>query len=154
MIVLCGRGDVTFAEKVATVMAGNGSAAVIYNNEPGALLGTLGEEGDWITAIGISQEDGQAALTLLGQEATVQNAAPVPGSSYEAWGGTSMATPHVAGVAALLWSANPYWTNVQIRDAMDATALDLGEPGRDIAYGFGLVQADSALQYLLEKSTE
>jgi subtilisin family serine protease len=65
-----------------------------------------------------------------------------------------MATPHVAGVAALLWSANPAWTNVQIREAMDMTAMDLGEPGRDIAYGYGLVQADAALQYLLSKSTE
>ncbi|MBT8072784.1 MAG: S8 family serine peptidase [Xanthomonadales bacterium] len=154
MAVLCERGEVTFAEKVATVMAGNGSAAVIYNNEPGALLGTLGEEGGWIVAIGIGQQDGQAALDFLGQEATVQSSAPVPGSSYEPWGGTSMATPHVAGVAALLWSANPAWTNVQIREAMDMTAMDLGEPGRDIAYGYGLVQADAALQYLLAKSTE
>ena len=72
----------------------------------------------------------------------------IGGSSYEAWGGTSMATPHVAGVAALLWSANPAWTNVEIRDAMAATALDLGDPGRDIAYGYGLVQAFDALQYL------
>ena len=62
-----------------------------------------------------------------------------------------MATPHVSGVAALLWSAKPHWTNVQIREAMDATALDLGEPGRDIAYGYGLVQAYDALQYLLNK---
>jgi subtilisin family serine protease len=59
-----------------------------------------------------------------------------------------MATPHVSGVAALLWSANPEWTNLQIGEAMAATALDLGEPGRDIAYGFGLVQAYDALMYL------
>jgi subtilisin family serine protease len=148
-VVLCQRGDASFAEKVTTVMAGGGSAAVIYNNAPGSFLGTLGEEGDWIVAVSLSQEDGQAALAYLGQEATVQNAPPVPGSSYEAWDGTSMATPHVAGVAALLWSANPGWTNVQIREAMDRTALDLGEPGRDIAYGYGLVQAWDALQYLV-----
>jgi subtilisin family serine protease len=60
-----------------------------------------------------------------------------------------MATPHVAGVAALLWSANPNWTNAQIREAMDMTALDLGEEGRDIAFGYGLVQAHDALLYLL-----
>jgi subtilisin family serine protease len=59
-----------------------------------------------------------------------------------------MATPHVSGVAALLWSAYPSLSNLQIRDAMTTTALDLGEPGRDIAYGFGLVQAWDALQYL------
>jgi subtilisin family serine protease len=147
-VVLCSRGDATFAEKVTTVMDGGGAAAVIYNNAPGLFSGTLGEAGDWIVAISLSQEDGQVALAFLGQEATVQSAPPIPGSSYEAWNGTSMATPHVSGVAALLWSANPTWTNVQIREAMTMTALDLGEPGRDIAFGYGLVQAYDALQYL------
>jgi serine protease len=148
-VVLCERGDATFVEKVTTVMSGGGAAAVIYNNAPGLFSGTLGEAGDWIVAISISQEDGQAAFTYLDQEVTVQSAPPISGSSYEAWNGTSMATPHVAGVAALLWSANPNWTNVQVREAMAMTALDLGEPGRDIAYGYGLVQAYDALQYLL-----
>jgi subtilisin family serine protease len=59
-----------------------------------------------------------------------------------------MATPHVSGVAALLWSSNPKLTNVQIRESMAMTALDLGEPGRDFAYGYGLVQAHDALEYL------
>jgi len=147
-VVLCERGDATFAEKVTTVMDGGGIAAVVYNNAEGLFSGTLGEAGDWIVAISLSQEDGQAALAYLGQEATVQSAPPIPGSSYEAWNGTSMATPHVSGVAALLWSANPHWTNAQIREAMTMTALDLGEPGRDIAFGYGLVQAYDALQYL------
>ena len=71
-----------------------------------------------------------------------------PGSGYEAWGGTSMATPHVSGVAALLWSANPKWTNVQIREAMAMTAMDLGDDGWDPHYGYGLVQALDALEYL------
>jgi subtilisin family serine protease len=148
-VVLCERGDATFAEKVTTVMNGGGDAAVIYNNAPGLFSGTMGEAGDWIVAISISQEDGQAALAYLGQSVTVRSAPPIPGSSYEAWNGTSMATPHVSGVAALLWSACPTCTNVQIREAMDMTALDLGEAGRDIAYGYGLVQAYDALQYLL-----
>ena len=147
-VVLCERGDASFAEKVTTVMGGGGAAAVVYNNAPGLFGGTLGEEGDWIVTISLSQDDGQAALAYVGQEATVQSAPPIPGSGYEAWNGTSMATPHVSGVAALLWSANPSWTNDQIREAMAMTALDLGEPGRDIAFGYGLVQAYDALQYL------
>jgi subtilisin family serine protease len=149
-VVLCERGDASFAEKVTKVMDNGGAAAVVYNNAEGLFSGTLGAEGDWIVAISLSQADGQAALAYLGQAATVKSAPPIPGSSYEAWNGTSMATPHVSGVAALLWSANPNWTNVQIREAMNATALDLGEPGRDIAYGYGLVQAYDALQYLLQ----
>ena len=147
-VVLCERGDATFAEKVTTVMDGGGVAAVIYNSASGLFSGTLGEEGDWILAISMSQADGQAALAFLGQYAEVVSAPPTVGSGYEAWNGTSMATPHVSGVAALLWSSDPSLTNVEIRQAMDMTALDLGEPGRDIAYGYGLVQAYDALQYL------
>ncbi|MCA9553889.1 MAG: S8 family serine peptidase [Myxococcales bacterium] len=59
-----------------------------------------------------------------------------------------MATPHVSGVAALVWSHDPTWTNQQIRDALAATAIDLGTAGRDNAYGFGLIQAKAALDYL------
>jgi subtilisin family serine protease len=147
-VVLCERGDATFYDKVMNVQNGGGVAAVIYNNEPGLFSGTLGKKGDYIVAISVSQEDGLAALAYVGEEATVQSSESIPGSSYEAWNGTSMATPHVSGVAALLWSANPEWTNVQIREAMAMTAMDLGDEGWDPHYGYGLVQAYDALEYL------
>jgi len=145
LVVLCERGDTSFYDKVMSVQNGGGIAAVIYNNEPGLFSGTLGEKGEYIVAISLSQEDGWAALDATGNEATVQSSEPIPGSGYEAWDGTSMATPHVSGVAALLWSANPGWTAVEIREAMAATAMDLGEEGRDPHYGYGLVQAYDAL---------
>jgi subtilisin family serine protease len=59
-----------------------------------------------------------------------------------------MATPHVTGVAALIWSAYPSKTNAQVRKALEATAMDLGTAGRDNYYGYGLVQAKAALDYL------
>jgi subtilisin family serine protease len=62
--------------------------------------------------------------------------------------GTFMATPHVSGMAALILSSNPALSNEQIRQAMQATALDLGDPGWDVYYGYGLVQAKGALDYL------
>lgn len=148
MVVLCERGDTSFYDKVMNVQNGGGIAAVIYNNEPGLYSGTLSEKGDYIVAISLSQEDGLAALDYAGEEATAQSSEPITGSGYEAWNGTSMATPHVSGVAALLWSASPEWTNVQIREAMVTTAMDLGDEGWDPHYGYGLVQADDALQYL------
>ena len=148
-IVLCSRGDASFLEKVTKVMDNGGVAAVIYNNIPGLFSGTLGEAGDYIISVSISQEDGQYLVTnKLGEIATVTSTFEFPASGYEAWDGTSMATPHVSAVAALIWSWNPSLTNVQIREAMAATALDLGVPGRDIYYGFGLVQAKDALKYL------
>jgi subtilisin family serine protease len=119
---------------------------VIYNNEPGNFLGTLGDGNtSTIIAISLSQADGQyLAANKLGLTASVESAIEWNVSGYEAWDGTSMATPHVSGVAALVWSANPGWTNVEIRNALDATAMDLGDPGRDVYYGFGLVQAYDA----------
>jgi subtilisin family serine protease len=150
-VVLCERGDISFYDKVMNVQASGAAAAVIYNNEPGDFLGTLGEGNtSEIVAISLSQADGQYLMANeLGELGTVFSELSIPDSGYESWQGTSMATPHVSAVAALLWSSNPHrWTNVQIREAMDATALDLGEPGRDRAYGFGLVQAAAALEYL------
>ncbi|MFZ2095834.1 MAG: S8 family serine peptidase [Anaerolineales bacterium] len=65
---------------------------------------------------------------------------------YVFYMGTSMATPHVSGVAALLLSLNPTLTPDQIRNALESTAKDLGDLGRDYIYGWGLVDAASALQ--------
>lgn len=58
--------------------------------------------------------------------------------------GTSMACPHVAGTAALVLAANPSFTNDNIRDRLVQTATDLGTPGRDKLYGYGLVNAEAA----------
>jgi subtilisin family serine protease len=55
-----------------------------------------------------------------------------------------MATPHVSGVAALVWRQHQACTNPRVREALTSTALDLGVAGRDNAYGFGLVQASDA----------
>ncbi|MBK8913453.1 MAG: S8 family serine peptidase [Phycisphaerales bacterium] len=60
--------------------------------------------------------------------------------------GTSMATPHVSGVIALMLSANPNLTPAQVRDILQNTAEDLGEPGRDSIFGFGLIRADRAVE--------
>jgi subtilisin family serine protease len=73
---------------------------------------------------------------------------------FSAWRGTSMATLHVSGVAALVWSAIPYATNVEVRDALNATAEDLGVPGRDDRYGAGLVQGNKALALVYLTSTD
>jgi subtilisin family serine protease len=55
-----------------------------------------------------------------------------------------MATPHVSSVAARVWSYFPSCTAAQIRTSLNNSAQDLGDPGRDVHYGFGLVQAKAA----------
>ncbi len=149
-VVLCERGVISFYDKVMNVQNSDGAAAIIYNDVPGDFLGTLGEGAtSTIPAISLSQENGQYLIeNKIGESATVVTDSESPASGYEAWDGTSMATPHVSGVAALVWSANTDWTNAEIREAITATAMDLGAPGRDNAYGYGLVQAADALAYL------
>jgi subtilisin family serine protease len=51
--------------------------------------------------------------------------------------GTSASAPHVAGAAALLLSQHPEWTADQLESALEAQAVDLGEPGKDNIYGAG-----------------
>lgn len=146
-VVLCQRGTYTFGEKADAVAAAGGVAAVIYNNTSGEFSGTLGAQ-KAIPVISLSQADGVAALGQVGKSGTVTAQLAKPADGYEKWDGTSMATPHVAGVAAKIWSHNPGWTASEIRQALTSTAQDLGAAGRDNAYGYGLVQAQAALTSL------
>jgi subtilisin len=68
----------------------------------------------------------------------------IPGGKYAIYSGTSMASPHVAGVAALL-IANGVTGPENIRTRLQNTADDLGSKGRDSLYGYGLVDADGAV---------
>ena len=61
------------------------------------------------------------------------------------WAGTSFATSHVSGVAALVWSVFSDGTNEEIRARLQETADDLGAPGRDEYFGYGRVNAFRAV---------
>lgn len=65
--------------------------------------------------------------------------------AYWFFQGTSMATPHVAGVAALLLAEDSALTPDEVRNALESTAEDLGTPGKDSTFGWGLVDAAAAL---------
>ena len=67
------------------------------------------------------------------------------GGTYQSWNGTSMASPHVAAIAALLKAYNSALTPDQIETAIETTAVDLGTKGKDNDYGYGRVNAAAAL---------
>lgn len=64
---------------------------------------------------------------------------------YQNMQGTSQATPHVSGVAALMLSRYPSYTNMQVRLLLRNTSVDLGDAGWDMYYGYGRVNAYAAL---------
>jgi len=92
------------------------------------------------------KSDNLAAFSNVGPE--VELAAPGVSvlstwkdGGYATASGTSMSTPHVSGVAALAWEANPLFSNVEVRALLQSTADDLGAAGKDNFFGYGLVDA-------------
>ena len=65
--------------------------------------------------------------------------------SYDYLKGTSQAAPHVAGLAALVWSLAPGLTPDQVQGLLQDTAADLGPAGWDPDYGWGRIDALAAL---------
>lgn len=154
-IVLCQRGSVDLLTKVTNVQSSGGLVALIYNNEPGVFGGTLGDgNSSLIPALTMSQSDGQYLLYNKLGKVTAVTSTVMGGSSYGSWSGTSMAAPHVAGAAALVWSCKPDASNTEVRDALINTALDLGTAGRDDYFGYGLVQAFTACSSLKPTAVE
>jgi thermitase len=70
----------------------------------------------------------------------------VPGGGYKRFSGTSMATPHVAGLASLVKGAFPGISNADLRSKIEKSAVDLGDAGFDKNFGFGRVNALKAVQ--------
>lgn len=66
--------------------------------------------------------------------------------SYRSWGGTSMATPHVSGLAGLLFSQQRTRSNSEVRKRIESTAVDLGAKGRDPVFGEGRIDARAAIE--------
>jgi type VII secretion-associated serine protease mycosin len=75
----------------------------------------------------------------------VNIASTYPDNHYAALSGTSMASPHVTALAALIRSANPLLKNTEVMDIMRQTAIDLGDRGKDKYYGYGQIDIVKAV---------
>jgi serine protease len=144
-ICLVARGNISFYDKVKACQDSGGLGTIIYNNVTGSFGGTLGTSNFTnIPAVTVSDTDGAAMLASLGASASIN----IGSGNYAKLSGTSMASPHVAGVAALVWSYHPTCSNVEIRNVLNTTAEDLGANGRDVKFGHGLVQTKDAIDYI------
>jgi serine protease len=150
-IAVMQRGEIRFSEKARNAKDAGAVAVVIYNNEDSALNWTLRPtdepqyaDYDYPTTVGLTQAQGQA---LLAENAATLTVAQEP-DDYAVFSGTSMATPHVTGAVALLWSLQPNFTNKVVTDAILGTARDLGTPGGDEVFGRGLLNVFDAAKML------
>lgn len=143
---LISRGTISFADKVKNAIAAGAAGVIIYNNVPGLMQGTLTADGSEtaVPAAMIEQSIGEAAKQLLAQGQAVRFSMSIDATDYASFQGTSMATPHVAGVAALVRAANPNLTPDQVRQLLKSTATKLG-PNTNNEYGAGLVNAREAV---------
>ncbi len=133
--------------KGCVVVAAVGNQGGVGYNYPAAYDGVIG-------AAALASDNTRASFSNY--NASVDIAAPgvdvisctlssSPGGPYTTASGTSMAAPHVAGLAALIRSLHPDWTNTQIADQICRTADDLGPSGRDNYYGWGKINLARAL---------
>lgn len=68
------------------------------------------------------------------------------GTRYGRISSTMVASPHVSGLAALIWSVNPTLTPDEVENVIEGTAVDLGDPGRDDYFGHGCIDANAAVR--------
>jgi subtilase-type serine protease len=66
-------------------------------------------------------------------------------TGYAKYSGTSMAAPHVAGSIAVLMERFPYMTGAQVASVLKTTTTDMGAPGIDALYGWGMINLGKAI---------
>ena len=167
-VVLVKRGPAgkMLIDKVRIVQDAGGVAAVIYNNVPGGFSASLGTTNlPTIPAVSISDVDGNKLsarlkdLNLLPvpEPLSVTVVSPVagtPGDGYAYYNGTSMATPHVTGAAALYASTHPSATAPQIRDAILSTVAPTSSiSGKTITGGRLDIGGKASIDGTLDPST-
>ncbi|MDN3920144.1 S8 family serine peptidase [Roseateles violae] len=136
------------------------SAGAYLKSKGGLLVVSAGNGGidenaaattSMITVSATDGSDNRTSWSSFGQMVSV--AAPGAGiwttnsdGAYTSANGTSFSSPIVAGVVALMMSANPSLGAAQIESLLFSTAVDLGAAGKDIYFGYGRVDADAAVR--------
>ncbi len=130
---------------VVVAAAGNRGSGTVEVGAPATMPGVL-------TVSGVD-ENGSASWDASAQGITIGVAAPseelvgvIPGGQYVTWSGTSGATPIVAGIVALVRAAHPDLDAANVINRVILSARDVGPSGADFTYGFGLVDAEAAVE--------
>jgi thermitase len=149
--------------KVLSMSLGGGDNATLkaavqkaYNNGNGVLIvAAAGNDGDAtlnypaaypevVSVAATDNRDHRASFSNANSDVEVAGPgvdieSTYTGGLYMSLSGTSMATPHVAGVAAVIADLNPTASAATLRSKLDAAVDDIGPAGRDTGFGFGRV---------------
>ena len=114
---------------------------------------TVGATNWWDDALAAYSSRGPTTDGRLKPDITAP--AGVSGFTYgtSAFDGTSASTPHVAGAAALVWSAYPQFSRQQVKDFLLANVIDYDPPGPDTGFGHGRLQLPAAPQSAIAPPT-
>lgn len=134
------------ASKKALVIAASGNQAASAVFCPGALDKVLAVGSTTETDVRSSFSNYGADLDLVAPGSNIYST--LPGGDYGYKSGTSMATPYVSGLAALIWSLNTSLSPEGVRETLQSTADDLGPAGWDELYGHGRINARRAIEKL------
>ncbi|HKR62673.1 MAG TPA: S8 family serine peptidase [Thermoanaerobaculia bacterium] len=152
-IALIQRGLIPFREKARNAKEAGATAVVIWNNLPdeGEVTWTMKTPADdpvygnyeFPLTVGVQQDDGLALTQVRGVVEVGFRDDP-----YGKLNGTSMASPHVAGIVALLRALAPQTPVAQFKYVLERTAHDMEKPGWDPNTGWGAVDALAAAKYV------
>ncbi len=137
---------------VLIAATGNNASSANYNPAtgiyyPAACVGVIGvgATGRYDNRASYSNYGAGVDIVAPGGDGSSGILSTYPNDRYSYLSGTSMASPHVTGAAALILSHVPAATPAEVEAALLSTAKDLGAPGWDQYYGFGLVQLRAAI---------
>lgn len=101
----------------------------------------------WYNSLGErdSRSDYGSGKTIAAPGTSIYSTLNSSAAAYGTLSGSSMASPVVAGVCALMFSANPDLSGAELRSILYATAIDAGDPGWDPYYGYGKIDAHKAV---------
>lgn len=155
---IVGAVNYALARNVVVVAAagndGDGNAATDEIFYPASIPGVISVASVQSNGTIAGTSNSNSSVTVAAPGVGILSTWPLSGAptssfatGYEFKSGTSMASPHVAGLAALLIADNVATTPATVRDALMCGTLDMGTVGYDNSFGHGLIQADFSLTW-------
>lgn len=138
------------AGKLLCVASGNDGTNVI--GFPAAFescmaVGSIGSDGQSLYLADYSQYGNEQEVVAPGGDLNTGFGilSTIPGDEYDYLQGTSMACPHVTGMAGLMMAANSNLSNSQVRQKIWESCFDFGDAGWDPVFGYGMINAQGAV---------